>query len=269
MMIGTPLAALFLTSFFILLGFPYDRLADLLAVKVESALDVRLDIGDTNLRLGLFGPGFEFTDVTIGLSSGEDVQLASALIRPAWSLSWFSGEPEIFIAADSPFGRARGTLRGGGAPRWQGEVLGLDVKRLPFYDPDEGLNLEGVVDVDGDLTLAAGSMIGNLDFDVSDGVLGHPMLPAIIPFQRFSGALELGGDYLVALHDVTLSGDDTSLQIQGSIGANEPRPLDIDITIDELEASMKMIMQAMGAKLAENGPTQIHIGGTLASPQIR
>ena len=52
-----PIAAVLLTTFFILLGFPYDLLADRIALQVESALGVPVEIGGTELRLGLLGTG--------------------------------------------------------------------------------------------------------------------------------------------------------------------------------------------------------------------
>ena len=267
-----PAAAIILTSFFILIGFPYHLLTDRIAHQVETALGTRIDIGDTNLRIGLFGPAFEFTDVRVSMSSGEDIELDRALLRPAWSLSWFSGIPEIFIDTETPLGAARGTLRIGNAPRWRGELLDVQLDEIPYLNDGSEFTLKGVVNVHADVVFEAQSPVGNVSFNAREGLIGHPLLPGVIEYETFVGALELGGENSVVFHDVALSGKDTELKIGGSIGnAVDPdeRPVDIEITIERLEPTLKMIVRSMGARLANEGPTLIHVEGTIASPQIR
>jgi len=98
------------------------------------------------------------------------------------------------------------------------------------------------------------------------------MMPGTIVFETFTGALEFGGESFVTLRDLALDGEETALRAQGTVGMaakTDLRPLDIELTVEKLEANMKMVMRAMGTRLAANGPTQIHIGGTLGNPQIR
>jgi type II secretion system protein N len=272
LMFAMPVGGIILTSFFFLLGFPYDLLADRIAVQVESALGVRLQIGDANLRLGLLGPGFEFTDVRIGTATGDQFDLDRALVRPAWSLSWFSGDPEIVIDADSPIGNMRGSLRAGDAPRWRGEILDLEVGALPYLDDPELITLKGVINLDGDLTIHPDEVIGEVKFDMANGILGHPMLPAVIAFETLTGDIELGGENTVAFREFSLSGDGTALEISGTVGIQQlpkARALDLDVKVEKLEPGLKMILQAMGTRFSTDGPTQIHIGGTIGNPQIR
>ncbi|MGI9592488.1 MAG: hypothetical protein ACR2P8_14050, partial [Myxococcota bacterium] len=111
------LAGVALTLFFMLLRFPYERLADRIAESVEDRTGARLQLGEVSLGLVRWGPGLTAEGVRVRMPSGSRVELDRVGVRPALSLSWLGGRPALATEADGAQGGARGVItlgEGGG-----------------------------------------------------------------------------------------------------------------------------------------------------------
>ena len=91
--IGVPCAGVLLIAFFLIRGFPYDKLGDLIAKRIEQSHGIHLTVGDVGPALQLAGLALEGTGLRVTFPDQSPQQIDRALVRPAWSLSWLTGEP--------------------------------------------------------------------------------------------------------------------------------------------------------------------------------
>lgn len=272
---GLPLAFVFLTTFFIILGFPYGALIDNLSVRVENATGMQLDVRDVDFGIGLLGPGFTFETVELRTTGGQRFSFDELYIRPAWSFSWLALAPAFYLDAVTPLGSARGVATLGTRRAWDGEIRDVDVEDLPLPDPlPGGLELMGgTLDAKGDLVYAGGALEGALTFDARDGALSHRAFPMGLPYEVLVGDVEIGGEDRIVIHSLELSSPMLDAKIDGRVGqADSIRDAELDLNMVFSNADPNTVLpmlKSAGAKMAADGSATMHIGGRLSSPKIR
>lgn len=272
LMIGTPIAALLLTAFFILLGFPYHHLTNRAAAAAADRLGVEIETADSGLTFGLDGPGLFFQDISIETPTGEVYNLDSARFGPAWSLSWLSATPTIFFEVHSPLGDGEGILRTGDDPSGSGSIRDLSLAQLTFLEPLLPFKITGTLNAQGDLETRDGMPHGPVSFDLRDGLLGHPNMPVEIPYATIRGALAFGGEQLLSVETFDLLGPMINFSVSGTVGRAEPlrdSTLDLDIAFKNVSPQLGSIIEALGASLGRDGLSKLHIGGTLGDPVVQ
>ncbi|MGH0032049.1 MAG: hypothetical protein ACQGVC_19840, partial [Myxococcota bacterium] len=107
------LAALLLTSFFVYLGFPWDRLADRLGARVEQGTGMRLAWAGVEASPQLLGPGIAFDELQALTRAGRGLGAHRGAV-PAQGLRPFGdAAPQgLFLRAQSSR-HGRGSAAGG------------------------------------------------------------------------------------------------------------------------------------------------------------
>lgn len=263
-------AAIVLTSFFVYLGFPYDRLADYAADEIESATGVRVTLSQLDSKLFLQGPGLIAHNVVARTQAGETWNLDVVAARPAWSLSWLQGRPALYLDVAAPFGSVRGVTKLGQPFAFDGEAEGVDLSGLPLEALLAGVELDGRADLVADVTMQPEGPVGPLQLTAREGSIAHPDFPVAIPYEEIVGDLEFGGAQRVAIATLDIASPMGTGSIQGTVGnsenpANAPLDLRIDVTADE---SMRGAFAATGAQFDGDGNLSVQVTGTASRPQV-
>ena len=272
--ISYPIAALVLTLVFIVIGFPYDRLAVRLGQELESTLGMRLRIGEISPHLGLGGLGIVVREVLAKPEDSPTIVIQEVVVRPAWSLAWFRGRPAIRLDIASEMGDASGTLIAGNTGPWQGQLKAVQLDALPL-EMIQALNMDGSLDATFDLRRApqeqGGQLEGLMDFELRDGSFSSEGLPLALPLERLEGHLIFGGESFVTLSDVALEGPLLEGTLQGGVGhartlANQS--LAIDLSFRVRDESLAGLMNGM-SNPGDDGFHRLQVTGTIAKPTIR
>ncbi len=264
-------AAVALTSFFFVAGFPYDRLAPRAAAAIEAVTGTRVTIGGLGLGATWFAPQVRASGVELTWPGGQRAAFDDVRMHPAWSLSWFRGAPAIVVALRSPLGELAGTAVGGNYPSFDGTLKNVSLALLPLQDIAAGTQLEGRVDAQIDVQMAEAGPQGTVHFDAVQGSLTLPLLPIGVPFDKLSGDVALGGDQLASLNAFNLDGPLVALTASGTIGqapVTHLAPLALSARIEAREPAVRSMLQSQGVALDASGAAAVEIGGTLNSPQI-
>ncbi len=268
---GIVCAAVALTSFFVYLRFPYDRLATAIRHRVDVAYGIQLDLGEVGPRPQLLGPGIVAQPVRITRPDGEVFDLDRLLLRPAWSLSWFSGRPAIHVILEGPSGSAEGTVTIGDTPGWSGELSEFDLERLPISDFAPGTALRGQGTAQAEIVIGASGLEGPLRFEASEGSIAHPQLPLDLPYEKLTGQLHLGGEQRARIESLELESPMFSASVTGTVGHGAnfgAAPLNLEI---ELQASgaVQGALNAQGIEVGRDGKIVVHVLGTPERPIVR
>lgn len=268
--LGVALAGLVLVGFFFVRGFPYDVLAERIRTELEPR-GVLLQVASIGPAFQLAGPALEATGVRALLSNGQSFAFDRALVRPAWSLAWFTLHPALHLELESPLGSADGTLVLGDRPAWDGTVSGIDVAQLPIASALRGGGIDGVLDATADVRMSDDGPVGPVRFEVRDGSLSLPDSPVAVPFERLAGELTLGGDAWATLTSLDLSGPLASASGSGRVGraaSLERAPLDLALTL-EVKPAFAGAVRSAGVRVDAEGVAKVTVTGTVASPRIR
>ena len=264
------LAALVLVTFFIILRFPYHRLAQYVAVALQRETGVVVSFQDFGPALHLQGPGFRANGVRI--ASGEEMLLVDAAsVRPAWSSSWLLGRPALYIELEGAAGIVAGTLTTGSEADVAGMLQDVDVAALPLSAFGTGFEVDGLGDIEIDLKNGSEGPEGWVRFEIAEGSLALADFPMAIPFDRLTGSVTFGGDPFATIDTFDLDGPLLKAQITGSIGrAPEPAmaPLDLQIQI-VAKSAIQPALASAGVRLGSEGGARIRISGTAAEPLVR
>lgn len=266
-----PVVWLALLAFFVFLGFPYDDLADTLSVEVEKVSGVALQFDDVSPHLGLLGPGLAAEGVTASGAEGLRVELDEAIIRPAWSLSWFSLEPAIHLDLKREEARVSGTVFMSSEPGWEGEVKGIDLDLLPVEGLIPGGSIDGTLSADADLRMLEDGLTGSLLFTVANGSLGLPGSPFGVPFDVLEGDILFGGDLFAQVNKLDLDGAMIAAKAQGSVGKAARRgdeALDLNVDIKVMDNNLKGVVRGLGVRVAGDGVAKLRVTGPLSAPEV-
>lgn len=264
-------AAVALTSVFLVAGFPYDRLAPRAAAAIENATGARVTIGRLDLRMTWLAPRLRAWDVNVTWPSGSSASFQSIRVQPAWSTAWLRGVPALLIALRSPAGEVNGTVIGGAEPSFDGKLRQVLLAALPLQQLAAGVQLDGRVDAQIDVTITEAGPQGSAHFEATQGSLTLPLLPIGVPFDKLSGDLVLGGDALAVLNAFDLAGPLVALTASGTVGRNaspDLAPLALKARIEAREPAVRSMLQSQGVALDASGAAAVEIGGTLGSPEI-
>jgi type II secretion system protein N len=264
-------AAVALTSVFLVAGFPYDRLAPRAAAAVESATGTRVTIGRLDVGVTSWAPQLRARNVDVAWPNGKTASFQSFRVRPAWSTAWLRGTPALVIEARSPLGIVNAIVIGGGEPSFDGELQQVSLALLPLEAIAAGTQLDGRVDAQLDVTLAEAGPQGSVHFEATQGSLTLPLLPIGVPFDKLSGDVALGGDSLAVLNAFDLAGPLVALTASGTVGRNadpDLAPLALKARIEAREPAVRSMLQSQGVALDASGAAAVEIGGTLGSPEV-
>jgi type II secretion system protein N len=271
--VGIPVAFMWLTFAFIILGFPYDALVENFASRLENSYGVKLYVGEVDLQVGLLGPGFRLEDVSTRLPDGASYDLDHLYVRPAWSLSWLRGDPAVFLDVQTSIGGARGTAILGSMKGWDGDLREVDMSLVPYLnDPDAGLEMSGTLNATTDLVIGADGLVGEAEFTATDGVALHSSLPMGVPFKLLEGEIVFGGDTRLSVESLALESDFLNAKISGTVGDAplwSQSELALELEISEIDPNLRPILSGVLPRVAEDGSASASIQGTIGSPQIR
>jgi type II secretion system protein N len=271
---GLPLAALLLIGFFVFLGFPWERVREAVERAASGASGARVAFAELSPGLSLGGPVLVARGVSIDARAGSAAwKLDEVRLRPAWSLAWLRGHPAVSADVRAPEGRLAGVFRIGPEPGFDGRVEDVALARLPLGDAVPELALDGLASADVDLRAGGGAgPEGHVKLEVRDGSIALPGMPMALPFESLDADVELGGELLARLSDVSFQGPMLALVGSGTIGAAASAadaPLDLQIQIEAREPAARPVLESLGIRLGRDGKGSARIGGSLGAPQVR
>ena len=263
---GVP--GLLLTGFFVARGFPYGRLAATISAAVARTTPLALQIQELGPSVSILGPGVRATGVRITAPGGAGIRLDALSLRPAWSHRWLLLRPSFRLAAEVAGGSVDGTL--GSEPSFSGEASEIDLAQLPVATLWPGGALAGQIDATLDVRASAQGPEGTIALAVREGSVTLPRLPLPLPFATLTGRLTLGGDAMLRVEELHLSGPGLAARVEGSLGqaaAFAQAPFDLRVEI-EAEPGLRAGLRSFGVRLGADGRGSLHITGTPTRPLV-
>jgi len=262
------LAAILLTGAFMYLRFPYDRLADAVAVRVERASGWRLQITGLGPHPMLLGPGLSAGPIRAQHADGTSLAFDAARARPAWSLAWLGGRPALYVEIEGPLFSAAGTLVLGDAPSFEGRLQDADLNELPLQVLDPQLQITGRVDADISVAMEPAGMAGPIALAAREGSFSHPGLPLAIPYDAITGELEFGGDHWLTVHRFDIQSPLLTGQVRGTVGPPPTASLDLEMELVPGDAA-RAALYAQGVRVDPDGTLSLRLGGTASHPVVQ
>jgi type II secretion system protein N len=268
--IAIGVACTFLTLVFFVLRFPYDVFRTSLVGQLAAATGAALEIGSLSAGVSLGGPALVAEPVTMRWPGGTSVDLTSAALRPAWSLSWLRGSPALHVDLEAPAGRLVGTIWPGEPLSFQGKVKELALEQLPasVLDAAAGFALTGLLDADVDVSLPAGAPAGDVELDLANGAFSAPGLPISVPFDRFRTELALG-DGALRVASASLEGPMVAGTAQGKIALTADPTLDLQVDLQIADPGVRQMIAPLGVRLDAEGRAKLQLRGTVSRPILR
>jgi type II secretion system protein N len=271
--LGPPFAALFLIGFFVFLGFPWARISDAASRAVSQATGTRVRFAELSPGLSAGGPVLVARGVEIDAGGGGGAwKLDEARLRPAWSLAWLRGRPALAADVRAPEGHVDGVFHAGPEPGFDGRIEGVALARLPLDRFLPTLTLDGVATADVDLRRTEAGPAGSVALEVRDGSLALAGMPMALPFETLEAEIELGGELLAKLSDVSFQGPMLAIEGGGTVGAAADladAPLDLKLEVEVREPAARPALQSLGFRLDRDGKGSAVVGGTLGAPEVR
>ena len=261
-------AGVLLTGLFVALGLPYERLAAAICAAVARTTPLALQIQELGPSLSILGPGVRATGVRISAPGGAGIRLDALRLRPAWSLRWLLLRPSFRLAAEVAGGSVDGTL--GGEPSFTGEAAEIDLAQLPVASLWPGGALAGQIDATVDVRASAQGPEGIISLAAREGSVSLPRLPLPLPFETLTARLVFGGDAMLRVEELHLSGPGLEARGEGSLGqaaAFAQAPFDLRVEI-EAEPGLRAVLQGFGVRLGGDGRGSLHITGTPTQPMV-
>ena len=261
-------AGVLLTGLFVVQGLPYDRLAAAICAAVARTTPLALQIQELGPSLSILGPGVRATGVRLRAAGGGELRFDALRLRPAWSLRWLLLRPTFRLAAELAGGTLDGTL--GAGPDFSGEVAELDLAQLPVAALWPGGALAGRLDASVDLRPSAQGPEGIISLAAREGSVSLPRLPLPLPFETLTARLVFGGDAMLRVEALQLSGPGLAARVEGSLGqaaAFAQAPFDLRIEI-EAEPALRAGLRGFGVRLGADGRGTLHVTGSPTRPVV-
>ncbi len=258
-----------LTSLFVVLRLPIDRLTPRVAALAGAASGARVSIGALEFHLVALLPELSAIDVDLAWPAGAQLRLDRVRVRPAWSLSWLRGHPSLALSLRSGSGRIRGTARLGDDPSFRGAVTDLELARLPAaLFESTGFAFDGRLSAEFDVVRTEAGVEGPLTLHATEGSLTLPMLPMGIPFETLEGALALGGETMLTVHSLALEGPLVALTGSGTVDRAPTSALALAARLEVREPALRQLFVSAGLDLGPDGVAELSVRGTVADPLI-
>ncbi len=269
--IGVPCAGVLLITFFLLRGFPYDKLGERIANRLEQSHGIALVIGEVGPALQLAGPALEATQLRATLPDHLPLQLDRALLRPAWSLSWLAGEPALHVELESASGSAVGTLRWNGVTSWKGVIREARPEQPPLADWIPTGRLEGTLEAEVDVSTGESGLEGYAEIAIRDGSISLPDLPVPLPFESLTAVVNLGGDAYANVSSLRFEGPVASGSGSGKIGRAErieQAPIGFEFELN-VKPALSGAVRSAGLQVDAEGAATARVSGTVSRPKVR
>jgi type II secretion system protein N len=258
-------AALLLTLVFMYLRFPYERLAERIEAEVGQRTSWDLRLIDLGPHPTLFGPGVAAGPVTLDTPQRSQ-EFEQVVIRPAWSPSWLALAPALHLSVEGTGIQLEGTLTLGSPPHFEGELIDSEPRAL--LGEDSALELSGRLDADCSLSLGPPAPGGPCVLSLQDGVVGHPLIPIQIPYDRFDAELEADARGTLTILSAELQSPMLSAQASGTLGMLPGGSLDVNLDLEPND-DLRALLRAQGMRAGRDGRISLHLGGTTSKPTLR
>jgi len=270
--VGVPCVGVLLILFFLIRGFPYDALGERIASGIEQSHGIQIAFAEIGPTLQIAGPALEATQLRVKRPGRPPEPIDRALIRPAWSMSWFAGEPALHVELESPAGFAKGTLSWNGTTRWAGSIRNARPELPPISEWIPTGRVEGTLDATVELSMSELGPEGRVEFEVGGGTLFLPGLPsAPLKFESLTGELELGGDAYAKLVSLQFDGPLAKGTGSGKIGRAarlDQAPIGFEFEF-VVQPEPARAMNASGVRVNPGGDAVARISGTVSKPTLR
>ncbi|MCC6640387.1 MAG: type II secretion system protein GspN [Deltaproteobacteria bacterium] len=270
--VGIPIGAVLLTLLFVAIGFPYDRLRDVVAAKAGQALGAQIRMTSLAPAVSLAGPGVAVTGLAVTLADGRQLAIEKARVRPAWSPAWLRGRPALHVDVEAAEGHAVGTLVLGAEPGFAGTLSDVDLAKLPVAGMLPGLSLDGTANGDVDLRTTPAGPRGTIDLAAHGGSVALPGLPVALPFETLTARAELSDASLAGGVDVDLQGPMLTARLRGNVGRAPVvtnAPLDLQLQLAVVDPSLRPMLAGTGLRLAQDGSAEMRLTGSVGRPLLR
>jgi type II secretion system protein N len=261
--------------FFLVIGFPYDRLAEFIAAEVKQSAGVQLTIGELGPSLHLQGLGLRAKNVGIEGSPGdpqaaEPYYLDRATVRAAWSTSWLRGRPAIHADLKGPLGRLSGTYTMGPEFGWDGVLEGVDLAAPPIREMLPNVYLTGRGDAEMNVKRGLLGPEGSVLFELTEGSVAFGDFPLAIPYENVAGSLVLGNETYLTIEELKVEGPLLSADVTGSIESSSlflEAPMDLTIQM-QVNEDLQIPLESAGVRFDKDGLARVRISGTPDEPII-
>lgn len=263
--------ALGLTTFFVVLSFPYGRYGSWFASRLAASLGSEVRVGEIGPALSWGGPVLRASGVVVQLPDGRRFDVDELRLRPALSVSWLWLDPAIRLWLESAQGRVDGTLWIGGSSGFSGSLRDVDLEALAAAAATEGFELQGRADLELDLESAPEGLAGLVVLEAREGSVAFPPYGLPVPFAQLQGRFELHPESGVEVSSFELEDPALSLHAEGSLGS---RPSLAQGRLDlqgELEVRNPGLRAVLGdtVRLDRQGRAALRLQGTLDRPVLR
>lgn len=266
------LACLALIAVFTLMQFPWDRFRPWLVSEITRASGADVELGELHLGFSLRGPVADLMGLQMSWPGQPVILLDMARVGPAFSTTWFQGEPALAIDVSIAGGTIDGTVWPLGALAFDGSFDEIDTTALPLpagFDPPP---VDGVVSGEADLAQVAGRWAGEFEVTGANGSVAMPGVALAIPFDDLLVAATLGEDGSITILEARLDGPMASFDAEGSVGASarlELAPLDLRVQLRGVQPALAQPLRSQGIRLDGAGTAQVTVQGTPSQPLIR
>jgi hypothetical protein len=149
--IALPVASLALVVIFVLILFPYGRFHDILIARLAQATGASVSLDALEGGLSVGGPSLLARNLLLRWPDRRDLLLERARMRPAWSFSWFRGQPALHLEMAGPAGRLAGTVWPTPGLAFAGRARAIQLSLLPLDHLADPLPVLGRLDAEIDL----------------------------------------------------------------------------------------------------------------------
>jgi type II secretion system protein N len=267
----TALFALGLTTFFVLISFPYGRYGAWLASRLGASLGADVRALEVVPSLSWGGPVLRASQVTVQLQDGRRLDFEELRVRPAVSTSWLWLDPALRIWIESADGQVDGTFWLGESSSFSGELKDVDVEVLASHAAPDGLDLRGRADVELDVESGPEGLLGVVSLEAREGSVAFPPYGLPVPFEELRGRFELDPESGVRVTVFELEDPALSLHAEGTLGAEpslEQGRLDLQGELEVRNPGMRAVL-ADAVRLDREGHAQLRLQGTLSRPILR
>jgi type II secretion system protein N len=267
----TALLALGLTTFFVLISFPYGRYGAWFAARLGASLGVQVRASEVTPSFSWGGPVLRASQVTVQLQDGHRFDLDELRVRPALSLSWLWLDPAVRIWLESADGQVDGTFWLGESSSFRGQLLDVDLGVLADGAAPEGFELRGRAEIELDVESGPEGLRGVVDLEAREGSVAFPPYGLPVPFEELRGRFELDPASGVRVTAFELEDPALSLHAEGTLGAQPTLAqgqLDLQGELEVRNPGLRAVL-ADAVRLDREGHAQLRLQGTLTRPILR